>query len=92
MSLHSPTRKSRTRWVHVRPDGSEQDFDFEPSDEPTICVTAEYQTDPRWIDETTRTYFNVVNDINEPAPPPGKGWVQGLKTRTGHWWYRRRWL
>lgn len=77
----------RTRWVHVLPDGTEQNFLVEPSDVPTIFVQVE-EENFSYVDESTRTYFNN----GEPAPPPGRGWIQGQRSRSGHRWYRRRWL
>lgn len=77
----------RTRWVHVLPDGTEQDFIAEPEGLPTLRVKVE-QKNPRFVEESTETYFND----GEPAPPPGRGWVQGLRTKTGHRWFRRKWL
>jgi hypothetical protein len=78
---------AKVRFVHVCEDGTERDYLAEPEGVPTLKVKVE-RVDARFVEESTETFFNN----GEAAPPPGRGWVQGLKTKTGHRWFRRRWL
>ena len=76
----------QVRWIHVRDDGTEQDFPCEPEGVPSICVKVNGQSST-WVDEETCTYDHG----EDPAPPPkGGGWVRGVRTGGSTTWIRRR--
>lgn len=76
----------KTRWVHVRADGSEQVFLAPPPNLPHITVKVTHQTGA-WVDEETLPY----NNGDDPKPPPGYGWVKvASKGRNSTTWVRRR--
>jgi len=59
--------------------------DAEPPDVPSICVKI-VNYGSWFVDEETRTYDNA----DEIAPPPGRGWLRGVRKGGSTHWYRRR--
>jgi hypothetical protein len=47
----------RTRWIHVRDDGTEEDFLAEPESVPTLRVKVEFQN-AQFVEESTETSLN----------------------------------
>jgi hypothetical protein len=73
------------RWVHVHPDGSEENFTTRPTNVPVIeiQIIKSRKSDGTFLEQTITT---------GSYPPPGRGWEEIGPARHGddRWRWRRR--
>ena len=78
---------SNVRWVHFLPDGSEINYDTEPTDVPTLRVEVTKRGRGYVVEETATWLIRpTANAFPMWVPPRGKGWqYKEVSDYSAHW-------